>query len=125
MTVRSVSVRDQTAKYEGAIRVTGTDESRFSRKEALAIRLARALADMPFRLDETLLRELRTEYNDSEIIEMIFCCAIFSWGNIIGIATRVDTDADGPYRSGLTYAEGQHRKMANPTTSSNNQEHDG
>jgi hypothetical protein len=45
---------------------------------------------------------------------MIFCCAIFSWGNIIGIATRVDTDPDGPYASGLTYAEGHERKMSKP-----------
>src|ERR671910_1995555 len=88
MTVRAVSVRDQTVRFEGAIAVSGTDESRFSRKEALAIRLARALADRPFRLNSDLLTELRTEYRDDEIIEMIFCCAIFSWGNIIGIATR-------------------------------------
>jgi hypothetical protein len=112
MTVRAVSVRDQTVRFEGAIAVSGTDESRFNRKEVLAIRLARALADRPFRLNSDLLTELRTEYRDDEIIEMIFCCAIFSWGNIIGIATRVDTESDGPYGSGLTYAEGYDRKMS-------------
>jgi alkylhydroperoxidase family enzyme len=114
MTVRAVSVRDQTVGFEGAIAISGTDESRFNRREALAIRLARALADRPFRLDDDLLMALRTEYQDAEIIEMIFCCAIFSWGNIIGIATRVDTDPDGPYASGLTYAEGHERKMSKP-----------
>ena len=112
MTVRAVSVRDQTIGFEGAIAVSGTDESRFNRKEVLAIRLARALADRPFRLNSDLLTALREEYQDAEIIEMIFCCAIFSWGNIIGIATRVDTEPDGPYRSGLTYAEGYDRKMS-------------
>jgi hypothetical protein len=41
----------------------------------------------------------------------MFTCAIFSWGNILGIATRVDTNADGPYGDRRTYAAGYARKV--------------
>lgn len=44
-----------------------------------------------------MMAELREEYDDGEVVEMIFASAIFSWGNILGIATRVDFDDDGPY----------------------------
>lgn len=111
MTVRSVAVRDQVSQLESRISVEKLDESGLTRREALALRLARSLADNPFRLTEAQIAELRTEFDDDEIVEMIFACAIFSWGNIVGIATRVDTAADSSYGAGRTYAEGYARKI--------------
>ena len=111
MTVRSVAVRDEVRPLESAISVEKLDETMLSRREALAVRLARCLADSPFRVTDEQIKELKTEFSDSEIIEIIFSCAIFSWGNIVGIATRVDTASNGPYGSGLTYSEGEKRKL--------------
>jgi len=115
MTVRSVAVRDEVRKRESSISVERLDESKLTRREALALRLARSLADNPFRVTDEQIAELKTEFADDEIIEMIFACAIFSWGNIIGIATRVDTNADSPYGDGRTYAEGYARKILGKT----------
>ena len=105
-------MRDQTVAYEDAITPEGLDTSSLTRKEFLAINLARHLADNPFRVTDALLAELRQEYTDDEIAEMIFACAIFSWGNIIGIATRVDVEAGGRYKPGMTYEEGRRRKLS-------------
>lgn len=108
-------MRDHWAKVEGAITWDGVDDTRLTRQEYLAVKLARHLADNPWRVNEELLTELRTEYDDAEIIEMIFSCAIFSWGNIIGISTRVDVDVSSEYQPGLTYEEGERRARAKRT----------
>ncbi len=108
MTVRSVAVRDLVKPKERAILVG--DESALSRREALALRLAGSLADQPFRLTDGLVEELRTEFTEAEIAEMVFACALFSWGNILGIGLRIDTDVDGPYGSGRDYEAARRRK---------------
>ena len=104
-------MRDQTKGKDEAISFDKLDESRLSRREVLALTLARSLADNPFRLTDAQIEELRTEFSNDEIKEMIFACAVFSWGNIIGIATRVDTDPGSSYGSGCTFAEGYKRKV--------------
>jgi hypothetical protein len=95
--VRSVAVRDQTLKFEGALGPQGPDPSGFSRREYLAVHLAHCLGDAPFRLTDEFLEELKEEFTDGEIIEMIFACALFSWGNIVGIATRVECAPESDY----------------------------
>lgn len=96
MTVRSVAVRDQTAPLQQAIETL--DESLFKRRrEFLAVKFAALLADGPFRVTDGFIAELKTEFDEDEILEMVFACATFSWGNIIGIALRVDLDGHEHY----------------------------
>lgn len=67
------------------------DPTKFdSRREYLAVKLAAHLADRPFRVTDELVDELRTEFDEDEILELVFCCGMFSWGNIVGIGLRVD-----------------------------------
>lgn len=106
-------MRDQTKGKDDAISFDKLDKSKLTRREGLAIGLARSLADNPFRVTDAQLDELRTEFSNEEIVEMIFACAIFSWGNIVGIATRVDTDPSSQYGSGCTFEEGYRRKVTN------------
>ena len=108
MTVRSVAVRDQVKPLESYIEPLV--EKKFSRRELLALRLAGSLADRPYRLTDELMTELRTEFTEAEIVEMTFCCALFSWGNIFGIGLHIDTAPDSPYGAGLDYAQaGRHK----------------
>ena len=74
------------------------------------MRLAGSLADRPFRVTDDLMAELRSEFTEAEIVEMVFCCALFSWGNIFGIGLQIDTAPESPYGSGLDYAEAERRK---------------
>ena len=105
-------MRDQTKKFETAILTL--DEALFdSRREYLAVRYASLLADRPFRVTDDFLGELREEFDEGEILEMTFACATFSWGNIIGIALRVDLHSHEHY-SELDWpaAEARKRQMA-------------
>lgn len=89
-------MRDQTTPLQEAIETL--DESLFNnRREYLAVKYASLLADRPFRVTEEFIEELRTEFDEDEILEMTFACATFSWGNIIGIALRVDLDGHQHY----------------------------
>jgi alkylhydroperoxidase family enzyme len=108
MTVRSAAVRDRVHPLEPYIQ--SIDEQKLSRREALALKLAGSLADAPYRLSDDLFAEVRTEFTPAEIVEMIFSCAIFSWGNIVGIGLHLDTAPDSPYGAGLDYVEGKRRK---------------
>jgi alkylhydroperoxidase family enzyme len=99
VTVRSVAVRDQVVPKVPYL--VPLQEEHFTRREALAIQLAGSLANMPWRLSDELFSELRAEFRQEEIVEMIFSCAIYSWGNIIGIAAQLDTAGDSRYGSGL------------------------
>lgn len=101
-------MRDQVAPKEPYIETI--DEAGLSQREVLALRLAGSLADKPYRLSDELVRHLRTEFTDAEIVEMVFACALFSWGNIVGIGLRVDTAPEGPYGAGRDYEEGARRK---------------
>lgn len=102
-------MRDQVKPLEPYIE--RVDGGKLTRREALALRLAGSLGDQPYRLADALMEELRSEFSDAEIVEMIFACALFSWGNIIGIACHLDTTAESPYGSGLDYVEGKRRKQ--------------
>lgn len=89
-------MRDQTQPLEEAIRTL--DPALFnSRREYLAVKLAAALADRPFRVTDEQIEELKQEFTDEEILEMVFACATFSWGNILGIGLRVEMDTDSAY----------------------------
>lgn len=101
-------MRDQTAPLEEAVRTL--DEDKFnSRREYLAVKLAASLADRPFRVTDEQIKELRTEFDEAEIVEMMFCCAIFSWGNIVGIGLRVDLNDHSHYPA-LDWAAGEREK---------------
>lgn len=88
LSVRSVAVRDQQPLEEA---VATLDRELFNNdRECLAVRYAGHLTDRPFRVTDEQIDELRNEFTDDEIVEMTFGCATFFWGNIIGIALRVD-----------------------------------
>ncbi len=103
-------MRDRVRTLEPYIQ--SIDEQKLSRREALALKLAGSLADAPYRLSDELFAEVRSAFTPAEIVEMIFSCAVFSWGNILGIALHLDTAPDSPYGAGLDYVEGKRRKNA-------------
>ena len=104
-------MRDQVEPLEADIH--DHNSKKLSRRESLAMQVAGSLADRPFRLTDDLMSELRSEFSESEIVEMVFCCGLFSWGNIFGIGLHTDTFADSPYGSGLDYTEAERHKREN------------
>ncbi|HCG02725.1 MAG TPA: hypothetical protein DEV93_19545 [Chloroflexi bacterium] len=99
MTVRSVAVRDQTIPL--IEKMVPLDEEFFTRREAVVIRLAGNLANKPWRVTDEQMAELRTEFTEPEIVEIILSRAVYSWGNILGIEVQWATARRSRYGSGL------------------------
>jgi len=81
------------------------DEAKLTRREALAVQLAARIARDPHTVDDKLFEELRQHFSQEEIVEMVFACSLFNWGNKFNITMRLDTAPGGPYPTGLIYRE--------------------
>ena len=79
------------------------DESGLTPREAVAVKLAEKMAADPNEIDDEFFAEIRTHFNDEEIVEMVFAASIFNWGNKFNITMRLDVAPDSPYKSGMNY----------------------
>ncbi|MFQ5349523.1 MAG: carboxymuconolactone decarboxylase family protein [Thermoanaerobaculia bacterium] len=68
------------------------DYTSLAKREALAIELAERLAMDPHSITDDFWQELRGEFSEQEVVELVFACSIFNWGNKFNIAMRLDTD---------------------------------
>lgn len=80
------------------------DETKLTKKEALAIQLVDGMVADPHTVDDRFFEELKTHYSEGEIVELVFAAALFIWGNHFNITMRLDTAEDSPYTHGLQYA---------------------
>jgi uncharacterized peroxidase-related enzyme len=101
-TVRTAGIRDQVAPRECAV-LGKIDERALSRREYLAVRLAENVAGDPNSITDEFYRELKDEFSDEEIVELVFACAIFNFGNKFNITMRLDTTEESDYPKGLAY----------------------
>ena len=81
------------------------DESKLSRREALAIELVDRMVADPHTVDERFFGQLKGSFSEDELIELVFAAALFIWGNHFNITMRVDTDPESAYPHNLAYAE--------------------
>lgn len=102
MTVRLAPVSEQVAPKEAHIHQR-IDTAKLSRREALAVQLAEGIASSPHTVDDDFFAELKTEFSEEEIVELVFGCSVYNFGNKFNITFRVDTGSDSPYQSGLQY----------------------
>ena len=100
MTVRSVGTREAIAPKESAV-FGDIDERKLSRREALGVRLAEYVAGDPNFIPEPFFEELRTEFSDDDIVELVFACGIFNWGNKFNVTMRMDSNGEGGYPTGM------------------------
>ena len=101
-TVRAAGVREDVAPKELAI-FGEIDGGALSRREYLGIKLAEYMAGDPNYIPDSFYDELKAEFTEEEIVEMVFGCSIFNWGNKFNITMRVDAAEDSKYKSGMTY----------------------
>jgi alkylhydroperoxidase family enzyme len=101
-TVRAGGVRDQVAVKEGAV-FGDVDQNALSRREYLGVRLAEYMAGDPNYIPDSFYEELKAEFTEEEIVELVFGCSIFNFGNKFNITMRLDATAESKYPSGMTY----------------------
>ncbi len=101
-TVRVGALREAVAPKELAV-FGDIDASQLSRREVLAVRLAEAIAGDPNFMPDGLFDELHEEFTDDEIVELVFGCSVFNFGNKFNISMRLDSTAESAYPRDLSY----------------------
>lgn len=76
-----------------------------SKREALAVQLAERIALDPHTVDDDFFATLREEFSEEEVVEMVFACSIFNWGNKFNITMHMDSDGDSEYTKGMAYRQ--------------------
>jgi alkylhydroperoxidase family enzyme len=101
-TVRAAGVRDEVGPKEGAV-FGEIDDSALTRREYLGIKLAEYMAGDPNYIPDSFYEELKAEFSAEEIVELIFGCSIFNFGNKFNITMRLDATEESKYPTGLSY----------------------
>ena len=101
-TVRAAGVREDVGPREGAV-FGDIDEEALSHREFLGIKLAEYMAGDPNYIPDAFYDELKAEFTEEEVVELIFACSIFNWGNKFNITMRLDSSEDSKYPKGLKY----------------------
>lgn len=104
MEVRTTAVRGTVSKKEAAILKSEPQPSaELTEREALGVQLAERMALDPHTVDDTFFSALRKVFSEEEIVELVFACAIFNWGNKFNITMHMDTEESSPYQKNLAY----------------------
>ena len=74
-------------------------------REALGASLAERMALDPHTVTDEFFASLREAFTDDEIVEMVFACGIFNWGNKFNITMNLDADPASEYDGGMTYRQ--------------------
>ena len=101
-TVRAGGIRDQVAPKEGAV-FGDVDEKALTRREYLGVKLAEYMAGDPNYIPDSFYDDLKAEFSEEEIVELIFGCSVFNFGNKFNITTRLDADEESNYPKDMHY----------------------
>lgn len=105
-TVRTAAVRDKVAPLEAEV-FGDVKEGKLSHREVLAVRLAEQMAGDPNLIPESFFDELHKVFSDAEIVELVFACSVFNFGNKFNITMTLDSTQDSQYPTGLSYPLGR------------------
>ena len=72
-------------------------------REAMAVSLAERIALDPHTVTDEFFAKLREHFSDDEIVEMVFACGIFNWGNKFNITMNMDSADESEYDGGMEY----------------------
>ena len=72
-------------------------------REALGISLAERIALDPHTVTDEFFAKLREHFSDDEIVEMVFACGIFNWGNKFNITMNMDSSEESTYETDMQY----------------------
>ena len=59
----------------------------------------------PHTVTDAFFESLRGQFSDDEIVEMVFACGIFNWGNKINITMNLDSSEESEYATGVEYRQ--------------------
>ena len=106
MTVRAAAVRGAVGPKEAAIHEHQPKAGeQLDDREALAVQLAERIAFDPHTVDSDFFAGLKQHFTDEEIVEMVFACSIFNWGNKFNITMQMDADEESEYEKNMTYRQ--------------------
>ena len=106
MTVRTAAVRGEVEKREAECHKHQPKAGEaLSEREAKAISLAERIALDPHTVTDEFFLDLKGTFTEDEIVEMVFACGIFNWGNKFNITLRMDAEDNSEYNSGMEYRE--------------------
>lgn len=74
-------------------------------REALGISLAERMALDPHTVTDEFFESLREHFTDDEIVEVVFACSIFNWGNKFNITMNLDSSPESEYETGMEYRQ--------------------
>lgn len=74
-------------------------------REAVAVQLAERIALDPHTVDDAFFAKTKRQFSDDEIVELVFACGIFNWGNKFNITMHLDSDEASEYAKGLSYRQ--------------------
>ena len=72
-------------------------------REALGVSLAERMALDPHTVTDEFFATLREHFSDDEIVEMVFACGIFNWGNKFNITMNMDSSNESDYETDMQY----------------------
>lgn len=102
-TVRTWEVKDAVEPKEDAVFGEQIDASELTRREELAVRIADSVSRDPQAIPDEFFDELREEYSEDAIIELLLFAGLEVGLDRFCIALRLDTTEESPYPSGLEY----------------------
>ena len=82
-----------------------TPGDQLDEREALAVSLAERMALDPHTVTDDFFSSLKEHFSEDEIVEMVFACGIFNWGNKFNITMQMDSTAESAYESGMEYRQ--------------------
>ena len=101
-TVRAAGVREDVAPREAAV-FGDIDASQLSSREVVAVRLAEYMAGEPNFIPDAVYNELKAGCSREEIVELVFACSVFNFGNKFNSTMRLDATEESKYPTGMTY----------------------
>lgn len=109
--VRSEATREAIKDKEDAF-FGVVDFDRLPLNEALAVQLAEYIAGDPNYIPDGFFERLATVYTEEEVIELVFACSIFNWGNKFNITMQIDGSDESTYTKGMVYPGAEIRAAA-------------
>jgi len=74
-------------------------------REALAVSFAERIALDPHTVTDDFFAELKKTFKDSEIVEMLFACGIYNWGNKFNITLHMGAAEESSYETDMAYRQ--------------------
>ena len=106
MTVRTAAVRGEVSPRESECSKHQPKAGEvLNEREALGVSLAERIAVDPHTVTDEFFSELKRVFSEEEIVEMVFACGIFNWGNKFNITMHMDSDGESEYATDLSYRQ--------------------